>query len=267
MSIVSWVLSVCGAPGRSRRPSPLKFRIISPNGGRAFGTLSNMTDAAPPAVAVFDLDGTLTWHDTLMSFLAGYVGRNPGKLLHLWRLPGALFSFVFGGFDRGLLKSRVIKIVMEGDPKSEIDAWADAFVQSMQSRGLLRQAGLAILESHRRSGDRLVLMSASPDLYVPRIGRLLGFELTLCTEVAWRAATPEERLDGALLSPNLRGEEKLRCLQWLRTQYPGYTIFAYGNSTSDLAHLHEAERPMLVNGSSLAQRKAARLRIPVGRWL
>ncbi len=226
-----------------------------------------MTDSDQPALAIFDLDGTLTWHDTLLSFLAGYVGRNPGKLLHLWRLPGALLAFLFDGFNRGLLKSRVIKIVMEGDPKSEIDAWADAFVQSMAALGLFRQAGLAILESHRRCGDRLILMSASPDLYVPRIGQLLGFELTLCTEIAWRTASPEERLDGALASPNLRGEEKLRCLQWLRGRYPGHTIFAYGNSASDLAHLQHVERPMLVNGNSRAQRMAARRRIPFGRWL
>ncbi len=226
-----------------------------------------MTDSDQPALAVFDLDGTLTWHDTLLSFLAGYVGRTPAKLWRLWRLPGALLSYLLGGFDRGLLKSRVIKMVMEGDPRSAIGAWADVFVQSMQARGLFRQAALTILESHRRAGDRLILMSASPDLYVPRIGRLLGFELTLCTEIAWRAATPEDRLDGALESPNLRGEEKLHCLQWLRTQYPGSPIFAYGNSASDLAHLKTVERPMLVNGTRRARHEAGRLRIPIGAWL
>lgn len=226
-----------------------------------------MTDSDQPALAVFDLDGTLTWHDTLLAFLAGFVARKPAKLRQLWRLPGALLAFLFGGFDRGLLKSRVIQIVMQGEPKSAIDAWADVFVESMQARGLFRQAGLAILESHRRAGDRLILMSASPDLYVPRIGRLLGFELTLCTEIAWRQALPEDRLDGALASPNLRGEEKLRCLEWLRSRYPGSAVFAYGNSSSDLPHLRIAERPMLVNGNSSARRQAAQLRIPVGAWL
>lgn len=222
-----------------------------------------MTDSDPPAIAVFDLDGTLTWRDTLLPFLAGYVARNPSKLLRLWRLPGALLGYIFGGRDRGLLKSQLIKIAMGGDSKSAIDAWADAYVQSLNPKHVFRQAALTILEAHRRSGDRLVLLSASPDLYVPRIGQLLGFDLTICTEVEWRG----EHLDGALKTPNRRGAEKLRCLQWLRSQCPGYSIYAYGNGASDLVHLKSVEWPMLVNGNYLARRQAARLRVPVGGWL
>jgi hypothetical protein len=30
-----------------------------------------------PCVALFDLDGTLTWRDTLLPFLAGYLIRHP----------------------------------------------------------------------------------------------------------------------------------------------------------------------------------------------
>ncbi len=223
----------------------------------------NMTDSDRPALAVFDLDGTLTWHDTLLCFLAGYVRRNPAKLAQFWRLPGALFCYVFGGFDRGRLKSQVIRIVMGGDAKSAVDAWADAFVGSLQARQVFRQAELADLAPHSRTSDRLLLLSPPPDIYVPRIGQLLGFELTVCTEIEWRGDT----LDGALRSPNRRGEEKLRCLQWLRSRYPGQCVYAYGNSASDLAHLKAAERPMLVNAGSAARRLAARLRIPVGEWL
>ena len=36
-------------------------------------------------VAVFDLDGTLTWHDTLMPFLASFLRRHPGRWFGLWR--------------------------------------------------------------------------------------------------------------------------------------------------------------------------------------
>ena len=39
-----------------------------------------------PAVALFDLDGTLTWRDTLLPFLAGYACRHPTRLLRLWPL-------------------------------------------------------------------------------------------------------------------------------------------------------------------------------------
>ncbi len=48
------------------------------------------TSPARRWVAVFDLDGTLTFHDTLMQFLASFLRRHPRRCLGLWRLPFAL---------------------------------------------------------------------------------------------------------------------------------------------------------------------------------
>lgn len=218
-----------------------------------------------PCVALFDLDGTLTWRDTLMGFLVGYAVRHPARWLRLWALPWALMSYAAHGRDRGLLKSQVIRIIMGGDSRGVIDAWADSFVGSLMGRKAFRPAALAVLEAHRAAGHHLVLLSASPDLYVPRIGRLLGFERTLCTEVKWQG-NPPERLDGALRTANRRGEEKLACLAWLRTRYPGLPVIAYGNSKSDLAHLRHADRAILVNGNADARRSAAASGIPVADW-
>ncbi len=217
---------------------------------------------ATPQVALFDLDGTLTWRDTLMPFLAGYVLRHPARLMRLWRLAPALIEYAARGRDRGRLKSRVIRAAMGGDRRAEIDAWAESFVRTLGPRRVFRAAALAALEAHRAKGDHLVLLSASPDLYVPLIGRLLGFERTLCTGLLWQG----DRLDAALTTPNRRGEEKLRCLEWLRPQYPGALIIAYGNSGSDVAHLRRADRALLVNGNAAARRAAARAGIPVADW-
>jgi phosphatidylglycerophosphatase C len=119
-----------------------------------------------------------------------------------------------------------------------------------------------VLEAHRTADDHLVLLSASPDLYVPRIGRALGFERTLCTEIEWQG----ERLLGSLKTPNRHGPEKSRCLAWLRTQYPNTPVIAYGNSTSDLDHMRQADRALLVNGSTAARSAAARAGIPTATW-
>jgi phosphatidylglycerophosphatase C len=217
---------------------------------------------ATPYVALFDLDGTLTWGDTLRPFLAGYAARHPTRLRRLWRLVPALLEYAARGRDRGRLKSRVIRAVMGGVRRAEIEAWAEYFVGTLEPRRVFRAAALAALEAHRTAGDHLVLLSASPDLYVPLIGRLLGFERTLCTEVLWQG----ERLDGGLKTKNRRGEEKLRCLESLRPHYPGAPIVAYGNSASDLVHLRRADRAVLVNGNAAARRAAGKAGIPVADW-
>jgi len=225
--------------------------------------MTSGTAAPQRSVAVFDLDGTLTWRDTLLPFLLSFLRRHPWRVVGLWRLPFALFSFAARGRDRGLLKSRVIRMVMGGAARTDVDACADAFVDTLRPRHRLRPAALAVLEAHRTAGDHLVLLSASPDLYVPRIGRCLGFERTLCTELEWRA----DRLEGALRTANRRGAEKLRCLTWLRSQYPDLPIVAYGNSASDLDHMRQADRALLVNGNAAARAQAKHWGIPTSEWV
>jgi phosphatidylglycerophosphatase C len=223
--------------------------------------------ADTPCVALFDLDGTLTWRDTLLPYLIGYAARHPSHWLRLWRVLPATVGYFTSHRDRGLFKSRVIRAVMGGDLRQQIDAWSESFVASLRRRRAFRPAALAMLEAHRAAGDHLVLLSASPDLYVPRIGRLLGFERTLCTELEWQKVNSNvDRLDGALCTPNRRGEEKSRCLAWLRTQYAGLPVVAYGNSDSDLPHLAQADRALLVNGNATARRCAAASGIPAADW-
>jgi phosphatidylglycerophosphatase C len=217
--------------------------------------------ASKPWVALFDLDGTITWRDTLLPFLWGFVKRRPRKAFKLWQLAPALLAYVRSG-DRGELKSRLIRMVMGGEPRTRIDAWTGEFVNSMRARRMLRPTALNVLEAHRDMGDHPVLLSASPDLYVPHIGRMLGFEFTMCTEVLWHG----DRLDGNLKTANRRGEEKSRCLDQLRERYKGLPIIAYGNSVSDVDHMQHAERALLVNGSAGARRAAQRLNIPVSEW-
>ncbi len=124
---------------------------------------------------------------------------------------------------------------------------------------------LAAVRAHREAGDRLVLMSASTDLYVPAIGQALGFNETICTGVAFDAAG---RLDGALTTPNRRGPQKVRCFEALRQRHPGLPTVAYGNAGSDLAHLALADTPRLVNASPRTIRQAAAMGItPFAMWL
>lgn len=153
-------------------------------------------------------------------------------------------------------------MLMRGESRAVLDAWAQNFVGQLNPKQQFRPVALAVVEAHRAAGDHLVLLSASPDLYVPRIGRLLGFERTICTEIEWHG----ERLDGRLKTPNRRGEEKLRCLAWLREQYPGSPVIAYGNSASDLDHLRQADRALLVNADSAARRLAAKWNVAVSYW-
>lgn len=224
--------------------------------------MSTAAPISPPQqLALFDLDGTLTWQDTLVPFMAGYLRRHPAHCARWWRAPAAGLRYVVDR-DRGKLKSRAIRMTMGGDVRTQVDAWAAEFVAALASRHMLRPAALAVLERHRAAGHHLVLLSASPDLYVPHIGRLLGFERTLCTEIKWNG----DRLDGALATANRHGAEKVACLAHLRAVYRGVRITAYGNSASDLPHMRLADHALLVNANAATRRSAAAQGIATDDW-
>jgi HAD superfamily phosphoserine phosphatase-like hydrolase len=210
-------------------------------------------------IAVFDLDGTVTRRDTLWPYLLGWQRRHPRA--GFWpRVLGAVARYPLDP-DRGRLKSHLIRIAMGGATRAEVRAWSADFVDSLGDGELCPGALLAIAR-HRAAGDRLVLLSASVDLYVPDIGRRLGFDETICTEVAWSG----ERLDGALESENRRGEGKRRCIEALRARHPGARITAYGNARSDFEHFMAVDEPVLVNARAALRRAAASRGYRVQEW-
>ncbi|MGQ0383593.1 MAG: HAD-IB family phosphatase [Gammaproteobacteria bacterium] len=220
----------------------------------------------PPAserawkLAVFDLDGTITRDDTFIHYLRGWLRRHPGRRSG-WRAALALLRYLAGGRDRGRLKSDLLRICMGGALRPDVEAWSADFAAGLGEADCW-PAALSAIARHRAAGDRLVLLSASPDLYVPHIGSRFGFSEVISTGIAWQG----DRLEGALSTPNRRGEEKRRCLEALRSRHPGAAIAAYANSASDIAHLAAADEPLLVNGGRRAQRRAGKRGIPRADW-
>jgi phosphatidylglycerophosphatase C len=224
------------------------------------------TSTPEPGLAVFDLDGTITRSDSLGPYVLGFLMQKPWpariwRMLALVRVAPTVIRFFLRLADEGQVKSAFIKATLGGATRSDLDAWTARFLPQLLERGLFA-AAVAQIAVHQRQGDHLVLMSASTDLYVPAVGRALGFAEIICTGVRWDG----DRLDGELTTPNRRGEEKARCFTALREQHPGLAAAAYGNASSDLPHLRLADQGVLVNGTPSARRAAARDGITCVEW-
>jgi phosphatidylglycerophosphatase C len=213
-------------------------------------------------VAVFDLDGTITRRDALVPYVWGFLVR-----YRPWRLPWLLavvpecLRFLARRADHGTLKSALIRATLGGAQRAELAAWTTRFVERLLQHGVFSDA-LKRIAQHHVHGDYLVLLSASPELFVPQVGAALGFAQVLCTGLTWNGDT----LVGYLSTPNRRGEEKVRCVERLRGAHPGEAFAAYGNAACDVPHLRMVERPLLVNGNRAARRSAARYGIPTAAW-
>ena len=213
-------------------------------------------------LAIFDLDGTITRHDTLVAYVLGYVKSRPLRLFGFVLVLPTLVLHLFGFADRGALKASVIHWTLGGSSRRDLDEWTAQFVPRLLERGVFRKAMDQIAE-HKRNGDVLVLMSASADLYVPAIARHLGFTDVTCTGVRWNG----DRFDGRLTTENCRGEEKVRRFGELRDRHAGLPTSAYGNAGSDLPHLRLADRGVLVNGDERTCQQAVGMGVVCETWV
>lgn len=220
-----------------------------------------MSQGAAPRLAVFDLDGTLTRGDTLVHFVTAVLAHWPIRLLRLPALLLPLIAYACRLYDRGQLKGAVLHVLLGGLNRLPLEDLANAFAHEVLASRLHAEAR-PTLEKHRAAGDRLVLMSASPDLYVPRIADLLGFDECLCTEVRWN----QRVFDGRLAGPNCRGAEKSHRLQLLRERHPGMPVIAYGNSPGDLDHLRRCETAVYVNAGPRQREALSAEGIQPVRW-
>jgi phosphatidylglycerophosphatase C len=220
-----------------------------------------MAATTPRRLALFDLDGTLTRHDTFVPFVLGLLARQPLRWLRLPLLLLPVVAYVSGRLDRGGLKGAILHGLFAGMSHEAVTSWSAHFA-AVSVRRRMHAAGVRQLRAHLAAGDHVVVLSASPDLYVPLLARQLGAHETHCTAIRWHG----QCLDGRLAGPNRRDEEKARVLAALRAAHPGLPVIAYGNSGADLIHMRHCEEAVYVNASAALQDSLSAEGIRCVRW-
>jgi len=188
-----------------------------------------------PLVA-FDFDGTLTWRDSFLTFLAWRYGR-ARYLLGMARLAAAALDFSRSR-NRTQLKTALTREFLTGEKHAELLMAADRFA-ARHSRRLLRPDAVKCWRTWQKDNARLVIVTASPQFLVAPFGRGLGAEMVIGTNLEFtRAGIATGRLDG----PNCRSAEKVARLQAVF----GVDVrleAAYGDSDGDVAMLALAKEP------------------------
>lgn len=186
-------------------------------------------------VAAFDFDGTLSRRDSLVPFLRSLCGAPALVRVVLSRLPVILAAGA-GWVSRGRAKEALLRGLIAGRRVEEVEPVAERFARHLLGSGMWRPA-LERLEWHRRRGDQVVIVSASPALYLAPLGRALGVDAVLATGLQVDSAG---RLTGRLEGGNVRGPAKVDRLDaWLGGD-PA-EVWAYGDSGGDRQLLARAD--------------------------
>lgn len=201
------------------------------------------------AIAIFDLDKTITRAPTWTRFLIFVNRRRPVFLLQLLRtlMQGA-------GYKLGLVSRDSVKVVslrsLSHLSRAELESAAAAFIER-EVRSGLRPGAVEAIRWHAARGHRLIIATASVDLVADELARALGFHEVIATRLDWTNDTnaPTPRLSGA----NCYGAEKLKRIAAHGIER---SSFAYSDHVSDLDMLMNSDNGIAVNPSS-GLRKAA----------
>jgi HAD superfamily hydrolase (TIGR01490 family) len=195
-----------------------------------------------PIVAAFDLDGTLSDGGSVFRWLR-YLCGSRATFFAAASLAGPLLvGAVRSGPWADRAKERLFRRLLIGRDAAGVRESSRAFaIAHFEEHG--RDWIIERLNWHLRQGHDVVIVSASPELYVGVVAEMLHADGALGTRLAEDA---RGRLSGSYLGKNCRGREKLRRLnEWLALRYPkaAPTLYAYGNSRGDRRMLRGATYP------------------------
>lgn len=208
---------------------------MSDRGGRPLG--HRAVEPGAPGIAAFDFDGTLTHGGSVFGFLTLVAGHRRVYSAAAVLAPRLLHAAAAGGAVADTTKERLFERLLAGRSVDQVDAVGASFALHHLERHL-RPEVRARFDWHRQRGDRVVIVSASPEVYVRVAGSLLGADGVVATRLASEGGVLTGRYEGA----NCRGEEKVRRLSaWMEASGAGGPLWAYGNSRGDTRMLQAAD--------------------------
>lgn len=186
-------------------------------------------------VAVFDFDGTITYADSLLPFLrhvAGFFGFWLGMFL----LAPPLSLYAFGAMANWQAKEKFMGKFLRRKKVDTLEDAAADFVKRILP-ALINPLAMERVKWHQGQGHRMLLLSASPELYLRHWASENGFEKVLGT----RLEEDDGGLTGKIDGRNCHGEEKLIRLRKELGDLGQYEIYSYGDSRADKVLLNNSD--------------------------
>jgi len=219
---------------------------MSQHPGPAATTSPPRREGSGEALAVFDLDGTLIKTDSFLPYLFTYARRGR-RLWPIVVMPIYLALYACRFLSDRDAKERLIEVFFGNEPLEKISAHSQWFCSNWVQRRL-RADTVTKLREHQAAGHRVVLVSASPDLFVPQIGRYLGINETICTQILFENGY----CSGKFVGPNCKGDNKVILLTaYLGVETAPDQSYAYGDSRSDFPLLSWVRHGNLVRRNGI----------------
>lgn len=186
-------------------------------------------------IALFDFDGTITHTDTFTSFIFFAASKKRIRLGRVVLLP-TVIRYKLGWLAGDKTRNKVYKFIFKGKNEKQMRQKGEAFADSIIP-SLIRDSAFEKIVWHKSRGDRVVIVSASLDVYLKPWCRKHGLDL-ICTEV--------DSVNGVLTGHYVNGDcsslEKQIRVENKYDLNDYNTIYAYGDTPEDKELLSLADK-------------------------
>jgi HAD superfamily hydrolase (TIGR01490 family) len=196
----------------------------------------NQTSAGnPPALALFDFDGTITTREMLPDFFRLAIPRRRVQFGGVLLAP-LIIGYKLGVVSGSLLRAAIVRLGFTGVCLQSYRDHGLDFARSVLP-GVIRPEAAERIAWHRARGDRVIVVSGALDVYLAPWCQTQGLEL-ICSALQHREGRLTGRYEG---SQCVSARKRERVLQRVdRSRYS--EIYAYGDTVEDRELLELASR-------------------------
>ncbi|MEO7503676.1 MAG: HAD-IB family hydrolase [Sphingomicrobium sp.] len=218
------------------------------------------------ALAIYDMDRTVTRHATYTPFLLFCAARRaPWRLALLPFVAGAMLAYLVKAIDRGRLKEISHRLLLgHRRHPDELKPLVEGFARRTLA-GNVRPGALTAIARDKAEGRRVVMATASYRLYAVGIADVLGFDDCIGTNAI---VGLDSRVHAKIDGDNCYGPAKLTMIEaWLAAEgiARGHVRF-YSDHASDAPVFDWSDEPVAVNPHGPLRRLAAMRGWAVEDW-
>jgi phosphatidylglycerophosphatase C len=186
-------------------------------------------------LALFDFDGTITSAPTYTGFVR-FVVRPRRRVVGGVILSPLILGYRLGMVTQPAIMTAVSRVAFRGDELERVRRLGERYAGDILP-GLVRPMALDRIAWHKNRGDRVVVVSASLDVYLEPWCRALGIEV-ICTQLEARGGV----LTGRYIDGDCCGEEKSKRIRARYALERFAAVYAYGDTDEDRQMLEMADK-------------------------
>jgi HAD superfamily hydrolase (TIGR01490 family) len=188
-----------------------------------------------PVIAAFDFDETLITRDSLPDFL-----RHSFPLpMFAWKtslcIP-MLVRFKLHKITNQTAKEQLLTTFLSGMSEQHFKKLCQRYAVRLNT--ITRPDAVGRVRWHQQQGDKVIILSASPENWITPWAKQHGIEEVVSTKLE----IVDGKLTGKLATPNCHGAEKVTRFLHEHPDRQAYELYMYGDGKSDQQMFALADR-------------------------